>query len=387
MGAVEVGAVEAGGSQAAGSQSGVRGDDAAVPGNDPALSPDVEWLVGLSPWPEDGFGLGRMKALLSALGDPQERYPSVHVVGTNGKSTATVTIEQLLLAQGLVVGSTISPHVRAWEERIRVGGRPVDLPTALRRVRSAADRLRATQFESITAAALLAFADAHVDVAVVEAGLGGRHDATNVLRSEVVLLTGVGLEHTDVLGDTVEAIAAEKLAVVHYDDTVVILPDDTFAPLVRRGRIEYGGAREAAAAFVGHEIADVVEVALPGRLESRPGEIRDGAHNPDGVEWLRARLEVADYTVCASILADKDVDAMLRGLATIGDRFVATRSSNARALTEGALAELAAPYFRIVEACADPVAALRRAHELGEPVLVTGSLYLLADLEAERGRR
>jgi dihydrofolate synthase/folylpolyglutamate synthase len=352
--------------------------------SDPAASAHQAWLAGLSPWPQDGFGLGRMRELLAALGDPQLRFPAVHVVGTNGKSTATVTIEQLLLAEGLSVGATVSPHVRSWSERIRLGGRPADLDRALRRIRPAAERLGATQFESITAAALAAFAAAGVDVAVVEAGLGGRLDATNVLRSHVVLLTNVGLEHTDVLGDTVEAIAAEKLAVVHEDDTIVVVPDDTLAALVPRGHAVVGGAREAAEAFLGHSIAADVEVDLPGRLERRPGEVRDGAHNPDGVAWLRGRLEESGsrFTICASILADKDVEEMLRLLATLGDRFVATASSNARSLGAVALAERARRHFPHVEAVDDPPAALRRAHELGEPVLVTGSLYLLADLEA-----
>ena len=343
---------------------------------------DVAWLARLSPWPEDGFGLERMNALLAELDDPQLRYPAVHIVGTNGKSTATVTVEQLLLGEGLAVGATVSPHVRSWDERIRLAGRAADLPAALRRVRPAAELVGATQFETITAAALAAFADAEVDAAVVEAGLGGRHDATNVLRSRVVLLTNVGLEHTDVLGETVEAIAAEKLAVVHTDDSIVVLPDDTFASLVPAGRIVFGAAREAAEAFVGHTLDATVEVGLPGRLEQRSGEVRDGAHNPDGVAWLSERLPPADYTVCASILADKDVDLMLSRLALLGRRFVATESSNARSLGASVLAERARDHFALVETVADPAAAVRRAHVLGEPVLVVGSLYLLADLEA-----
>lgn len=347
---------------------------------------DVAWLAALSPWPRDGFGLERMLALLAALENPQLRYPAVHVVGTNGKSTATVTVEQLLLGEGLSVGATISPHVRSWDERIRLGGRPADLPAALKRVRRAAESVGATQFETITAAALTAFADAGVDAAVVEAGLGGRHDATNVLRSRVVLLTNVGLEHTDVLGETVEEIAVEKLAVVHSEDSVVVLSDDTFAPFVSCGRIVVGGAREAAEAFVGHPLDAVVEVALPGRLERRRGEVRDGAHNPDGIAWLCERLPRADYTICASILADKDVDEMLRRLSSLGSRFVATESSNSRSLSASALAEHAQGYFPQVEPIADPAAAVRRAHTLGEPVLVVGSLYLLADLEATEGR-
>ena len=350
------------------------------------MSDDVAWLAGLSPWPEDGFGLDRMKALLAELGDPQLAYPAVHVVGTNGKSTATVTIEQLLLAEGLTVGATLSPHVRSWSERIRIDGLPADLPATLARIRPAAERVGATQFETITAAAFDAFARAQVAVAVVEAGLGGRHDATNVLRSRVVLLTNVGLEHTDVLGDTVEKIAIEKLAVVHDDDTVVVIPDDTFRRLVPMGRVVLGGASDAAEAFVGRPIEGTVGVALPGRLEQRPGEVRDGAHNADGVTWLRERIDGSDYTICASILRDKNVDEMLRILSSLGDRFVATTSSNARSLPAAALAEHARRHFGVVEEVDEPTAAVRRAHQLGEPVLVTGSLYLLADLEAAAAR-
>src|SRR5262249_11243777 len=260
----------------------------------------------------DGFGVDRMKKLLAALGNPQDAYPAIHVVGTNGKSTATITIEQLLLAEALSVGATVSPHVESWTERIRVDGAEADFEASIARVRPAAEALGATQFEIVTAGALAAFADANVDVAVVEAGLGGRLDATNVLRSRVVLLTNVGLEHTDVLGSTVEAIAGEKLAVVHTDDTVVVLPDDTLRPLVPRGRIVVGGARKAAEAFAGHELGPTPHIMLPGRLEHRPGETRDGAHNPVGVAWLVDRLDGSDYTVCASILADKDADEMLR---------------------------------------------------------------------------
>ena len=342
----------------------------------------TRWVETLSPWPADGFGLDRMKALLAELGDPQLAYPAVHVVGTNGKSTATVTIEQLLLGEGLTVGATLSPHVRSWSERIRIDGLAADLPATLARIRPAAERIGATQFEAITAAAFDAFAEAHVDVAVVEAGLGGRHDATNVVRSRVVLLTNVGLEHTDVLGDTVEEIAIEKLAVVHGDDTIVVISDDTFKPLVPAGHVALGGAREAAEAFVGHRIETAVDAALPGRLERRPGEVRDGAHNADGARWLRAHLDRSDYTICASILRDKNVGEMLGVLASLGDRFVATSSSNARSLPASVLAEHARQHFAVVEEVEEPIAAVRRAHELGEPVLVTGSLYLLADLEA-----
>jgi dihydrofolate synthase/folylpolyglutamate synthase len=221
----------------------------------------------------------------------------------------------------------------------------------------------------------------------VEAGLGGRHDATNVLRTEVVLLTNVGLDHTDVLGETVEEIAREKLAVAH-DGSTVVLPDEAFRRYVPDHRVVSGGAREAAEAFAGHPIAVEVEVSLPGRLERRNGEIRDGAHNPDGVRWLIEHVPEADYVVCASILRDKDAEAMLAALSAAGTHFVATQSSNSRALSADDLATLARRHFAQVEIAVDPTTAVALAHELGEPVLVTGSLYLLADLarrESEPG--
>jgi dihydrofolate synthase/folylpolyglutamate synthase len=351
----------------------------------------VEWLDSLSPWPSEGFGLERMLMLLAELGNPQNAYPAVHVVGTNGKSTATITIEQLLLSEDLSVGATISPHVVGWSERIRIDGEEADFEEAVGRVRPLAERLGATQFEAVTAAALSTFSIADVDVAVVEAGLGGRLDATNVLQSRVVLLTNVALEHTDVLGETVAEIAREKLAVAG-EGSIVVLPDRTYAHLVPGREIVVGGAREAAEAFVGHAIDADPEVVLPGRLERRPGEVRDGAHNPDGVRYLLERLcgsepqgSSCDYTVVVSILGDKDADAMLRELARVGSRLVATRSSSARALPADDVARLARRHFEHVEAVEDPVGAVARAHELGEPVLVTGSLYLLGDLvEGER---
>jgi dihydrofolate synthase / folylpolyglutamate synthase len=344
------------------------------------------WVAGLSPWPDDGFGLDRMRALLREVGDPQDAFEAAHVVGTNGKSTAALTVEALLEAAGLRVGTTISPHVRRWSERIRVDGAEADFATALERVRPAAERVGATQFESITAAAFAAFAAASVDAAVVEAGLGGRLDATNVLHSRVVLLTNVAYDHTDVLGETLEEIAAEKLAVAHAG-SVVVLPDNRYAHFVANSRVVQGGAREAAEEFVGRRIDADPSVELPGRLERRRAEIRDGAHNPAGVHWLLERLPPGPYTLCVSILADKDASAMLAALAGAGNRLVATRSSSARALPADELADLAGPHFAHVEAIDDPGRALARAHELGEPVLVTGSLYLLSDLEAAERER
>jgi dihydrofolate synthase/folylpolyglutamate synthase len=319
-----------------------------------------------------------MQALLEALGNPQRAFTSVHVVGTNGKSTATRTIAALLRAEGLDVGAYTSPHVSGWHERLDTD--PQTFEEAVARIRAAAEAVDATQFEALTAAAFAHFADRHLDAAVVEAGLGGRLDATNTIAAPVVLLTNVGLEHTDVLGETREAIAREKLAVVHAAATVV-LPNDEFRALVPEdSTVVLGGAREAAEAFLGRPTAADAEISLPGRLERRgPDEVRDGAHTPEGVAWLLERVEPRDYAIVASILRDKDAEAMLAALARAGRTLIATRSSNPRALNERDLAALAETYFEHVEAVADPRRALERARGLG-PVLVTGSLYLLADL-------
>jgi dihydrofolate synthase / folylpolyglutamate synthase len=342
----------------------------------PAETAHTDWLASLSPWPKE-FGLGRMRTLLAALGDPQLAYPGIHVVGTNGKSTATRTIEALLLAEGLSTGATVSPHVGSWAERITVDGKDADFEAAIGRVRPEAESQGATQFETICAAAFAEFAARAVDVAVVEAGLGGRLDATNVLRSHVVLLTSVGLDHTDVLGETREEIAAEKLAVVQ-DGTVTVLPDGEFAALAGPN-VVLGGAREAAEAFLGRPVNRDVQVMLPGRLERNGDEVRDGAHNADGAAWLAAQLDRSDYTLVVSILRDKDADAMLAALARTGRRLIATTSSNTRSLPADALARLAERHFAEVAIEPDPAAALARARQYG-PVLVTGSLYLLADL-------
>ncbi len=360
-------------------------------GDEPAAH--LSWVEGLSPWPEH-FGLERMRALLADLGDPQRRFPAIHVVGTNGKTSTTLAAAALLRSSGLRAGAYISPHVLGWSERIQIDGEHAELERALARVRPHA--AGATQFEVLTAAALAEFAASHVDVAVVEAGLGGRHDATNVLEADVVVLTNVALEHTDVLGDTREAIAAEKLAVVSRGALVVLGEPgwDDLARTAGAGRVEQADDSNLALALAAVEgllgrpvdphAADALQV--PGRLErrrERPLEIWDGAHNLAGIGYLLPRLPARRYTIVASILADKQAEPMLEALAVLGDTLIATRSANARALPAEELARLAARYFARVETEPVPAAAAARARTIAGPdgaVLVTGSLYLLSEL-------
>jgi dihydrofolate synthase / folylpolyglutamate synthase len=364
-----------------------------VPGTGHDPNGHVRWLQSLTPWPAE-FGLARMHTLLADLGEPQRRYPAIHVVGTNGKSSTTLLTGELLRSAGLHVGAYISPHVRGWSERIQIDGVHADLDAALARIRPYAEG--ATQFEVLTAAALAEFAAQEVDVAVLEAGLGGRHDAANVVQAPIVVLTNIALDHTEVLGETREAVAAEKLAVV-TPGAVVILGEPEWEEFARENgaaRVELPGnsnlalAVAAAEAQLGRTVdphaADAL--AIPGRLERRgqaPLEIWDGAHNLAGIGYLLPRLPGRRFTILTSILADKEAGAMLRALTAVGDTLVATRSSNPRALPAEELARLAAPHFGSVEAVPEPHEALERARHLAGPdgaVLVTGSLYLLSDL-------
>jgi len=328
-----------------------------------------------------------MQALLAELGEPQRAYPTIHVVGTNGKSTATRRAAAFLGREGLRAGAYTSPHVEGWSERIQVDGEEADFDVALERVRRAAERIGATQFEVLTAAALAEFAAAEVDAAVVEAGLGGRLDATNVLAARVVVLTNVALDHTEVLGETREAIAEEKLAVVTPGASVVLGEPEWELHARARGPASVVDAvdvgRAAAEVFLGRPLEGDVEASLRGRFDQVGDDVFAGAHNPAGVAWLLEHLPRSDYIVVASILIDKDAETMLQALAAAGSTLVATSSRSARALPAEQLARLAAPFFARVETAPGPDEALARARELAGDdgaVLVTGSLYVLADL-------
>ncbi len=367
------------------------------------------------------FGLDRMRRLLIALDSPQRAFRSVHVVGTNGKSSTARYTAAILEAHGVRTGTYLSPHLTAFAERIRLGDRdlgPGEFGAAVERAAAAAEKVdrglegddRVTQFELLTAAALLVFAREGVEVAVVEAGLGGRHDATAVVEAPVVVLTNVGLEHTRWLGPTVRDIAREKLAVVRPDSTLVLgdvsaeveLPDVEIVrprpfPTALPGFQAVNAALARAAAAQVAEIDDararaaVEATVVPGRLQrvaDDPPTIVDGAHNPAGIAALRVALGEEPVTVVMSVLDDKDAAGMLRELLPIAAQAVFCASSNPRALPPATLASLWAQVGggeALVER--DPRRALARARDLGRPVVATGSIYLVADLLSAPGAR
>jgi dihydrofolate synthase / folylpolyglutamate synthase len=200
------------------------------------------------------FGLDRIRRMMTALGSPERRFETIHVVGTNGKSSTTRMIAAILERHGLRTGSYTSPHLMSYTERVQVGEHDLEQSTfaaAIARAAWAAERVNhtlagddhVTQFELLTAAALWAMAEREVEVAVIEAGLGGRYDATSVIDSRVTVLTNVGLEHTRWLGPTVKDIAEEKLAVLR-PGTMLVLPDG-LAPEVLAVATRVAGERDA----------------------------------------------------------------------------------------------------------------------------------------------
>jgi dihydrofolate synthase/folylpolyglutamate synthase len=382
------------------------------------------------------FGLDRMRRLMTTLGRPQERFASIHIVGTNGKSSTTRMIAAILERHGLRTGTYTSPHLVSFAERIQVAERdlePAAFGAAVSRAARAADLVNrslgdgdhVTQFEALTAAAYSELARCEVEVAVIEAGLGGRYDATNVIPSNVQALTTVGLEHTRWLGPTITHISCEKLDVVKpggtlalghglHPDAVAVArrvanergvrmvsaPADPGVPLAALGafqRRNFALAQTAAKAFMGELDAGAVaraaaEVRVPGRLQvigEQPLTLLDGAHNPDGMGALAESLsEVTGsrkpLVAVVSILDDKDAAAMLRTLLPVSHALVCTSSHNPRALPPPTLESLAGqldgPPAEIVRG---PGAALARGRELAGPdgaVIATGSIYLIADL-------
>jgi dihydrofolate synthase/folylpolyglutamate synthase len=386
-----------------------------------------------------------MHKLSTALGMPQHRFASIHVVGTNGKSSVTRMVAALLEAHGISAGACVSPHPLRWSERVLIRGEeigPEAFAAAVERTAQAAETVErslepgeaVTQFEVATAAAFVAFAAARVQVAAVEAGLGGRLDATNTIPSRVTVLTSIGLDHTEWLGETELEIAAEKLAVLR-DHTVLVLGrvSAEVADLARQTAAERGAelivapedpgeevelraagrfqrrnfalSCAAAETFLGEldpaSVAGVAEtLTVPGRLErvvEGPPIFLDAAHNPDGAAALAEGLaEVAagrPVVACIAALADKDAEAMVRALAPALERAVCTELQPAALEARGLPGANSHSAAKLALACAqaglaaeqepDFAAAVKRGRELaselpGGVLLITGSHYVLA---------
>ncbi|BDP40115.1 folyl-polyglutamate synthetase [Deinococcus aetherius] len=399
------------------------------------LTADLEWLFarqrfGVHP------GLSRVRALLARLGDSQERFRAVLVGGTNGKGSTAATLAAILTAAGERTGLFTSPHLTRFSERFVVAGRecpPEVVLEALARVRPHAEAEDASFFEIVTALGCLLFAEAGVSVAVMEVGLGGRLDATNVLDPVLSVVTNVALDHTAILGDTREAIAAEKSGILRVGRPAVTGADADLVPrLETRGadlwalgrevtletsplgwegwnvRLRLPGAElsfrtpllgehgarnaalAAAAAYrlgVGEEAtrAGAAGVRWRGRLEVLPWRggrvLLDGAHNPDGARALTAALRglgVGNLPVVFGSAVDKDVAGVAAALREVASEVILTRAVlSPRAADPAALAPL---FGDLPVHLADSPAAALDLLPPGGLAVVCGSLYLIGEV-------
>jgi len=369
-----------------------------------------------------------MRRVMEHLGNPQNRYPSVHVAGTNGKGSVSAMIAAVLKQAGLRVGLTTSPHLEKVNERFQVNGEMIsnaDLGRLTRRLTRRFANL--TEFEFLTVLAFVWFSEQKVDVAVVETGLGGRLDATNVLSNVLVsVITTIDFDHMDWLGNTLEKIAFEKAGIIKPRVPVVTGTSgaafrviasvakkrgarlfsaraETSLPIALEGRHQRRNADVALAALdvlnrsyfriSRHEIQKGLKVLRwPGRFERfmigsgprRKRVILDGAHNPAGCRVLAAALKekrLAPVALLFGALRDKDISSMAKILSPVVERCVTVPVPSERRADAETLARL--PAWRGKASPAGSVSAGLEKILTGDrsrPVVVAGSLYLVGDV-------
>jgi dihydrofolate synthase / folylpolyglutamate synthase len=411
----------------------------------PPLSDNLTYLFGLEQFGIK-FGLENIRAIVQRLRHPERAYQTVHVAGTNGKGSVTAMVDAALRAAGRRSARYTSPHLIDLRERFVIDGEPVSanaLDSAIGDVRREIDALRRegvlavqpTFFEVTTAIAFELFRRAAVDIAVIEVGLGGRLDATNVVSPDVTAITSIAFDHEQFLGRTLRDIALEKAGIVKPGVPVVVGPMPAEAqaaitevagrqgaPIVQacEGVTWEGGSLRTPACNYGpvqpalrgdHQVANAVvavrvleqlnvrpaavvdglaQVRWPGRLDIRRfaggrEAILDAAHNPAGAAALASYLETLEGDrppLVFAAMRDKDIDGMLRALVPQISALVVTRASTHRAAEPEALASRArtvAPSLPIF-AEPSPQAALDAAWRLSSRIVIAGSIFLLGDV-------
>lgn len=392
----------------------------------------LRWLDGLGPQ-RIRPGLARTRTLLAALGSPQTSFRTLLVAGTNGKGSTAAAAAAVLEAAGLRVGLTTSPHLVRVNERVRLAGRDASdaaLGSALALVAAVSGEgaLRPTYFEALVVAACELFRRARVDVGVVEVGIGGRLDATNVLDPELSVVTNVAADHLETLGPSLADVAREKAGIFRAGRTA-LTADTGPALAVLRAEAERVGARlvevppssawddvsplpgahqranlalgvAAARAFAPLDEATVrrgvASIRWPGRLQTVPRAglrtlLVDGAHNPAGTAALAAYLDSAGLAgrvdLVFGALGDKAVGEMFAPLAARARRVVLVAPASPRAIPAEALAaRVSRPDLPCAAALADALAALEDGRG-DAPILVAGSLVLAGEALALAERR
>jgi dihydrofolate synthase/folylpolyglutamate synthase len=362
-------------------------------------------------------GLGRMRALLRRLRNPHQAYPSIIVAGTNGKGSTAATLESILRHAGLRTGLYTSPHLVDVRERWMIGGEMIGhelLDEAVAKLRDAskATGISPTYFEAMTLVAFIAFALAECEVVVLEVGMGGRLDATNVVRPLAAVITPIGLDHTEYLGRTVRKIAAEKAGVIHrgavvltsnddprvlevlwkraakFDNRFLVVREEHDTPLAgdfqrRNAALAVWTAREIATHFSGITDAAIERGVAATRWRGRLERMRvrdknvwiDGGHNAHAAAAIAPFIEKEvprPRLLVFGIMSDKDIGAVEEQLYPLFDRIVTTEPFPPRSASAAELA-----MTENAEAVADPEAAFERALAAPErSIVVAGSLYL-----------
>ena len=367
-------------------------------------------------------GLDAIRGTCAALGEPQKSFSAIHVAGTNGKGAVCAMLDAALRAVGQRVGRYTSPHLVKLNERFFLDGSPIGddvLSAAAEKVAKIAPG-DLTFFEALTAVAFLVYADAKVDYAVLETGLGGRLDATNVCVPELCVITRIGLDHCDWLGDTVEKIASEKAGIIKPGVPVVLGENVPEVRAVVEARAKEVGAPffyapdVASAADVPRDFAlagmfnrenavtalaalkvlgkgdtrGFANVVWPGRFQRVGNFIVDGAHNPPAARALAAALSELNLSgplaLVAGFCGDKDVGEVLSILAPFVKKGYAVRTNNPRSLSAEETAE------KMRAAGIDAVAAPSLAAAIGSAssaprALICGSLFLAGEALVELG--
>lgn len=379
------------------------------------------------------FGLRNIRSLLRFAGNPHRQFKSIHIAGTNGKGSTSSMIAAILTAAGYKVGLYTSPHLVKFNERIRINGKMIpdaDIIRYTKKLKPLADTLKATFFEVTTAIAFQYFADQKVDVAVVETGLGGRLDSTNVITPIVSVITSIGKDHTEQLGNTLSAIAFEKAEIIKSKVPVAIgslsnasrkvilkKAKSVHSPVLEskriavpknitlqlKGKHQNSNAQCAiAAAAVASNYFLIGDKAIKEGLEhtneltglrarfevikSKPAVLLDVAHNPAGVMTLVAEIKKQHYkkiVVVFGVMRDKDYLAMGRELKKLRSIIIVTQPSIERALpctTLSASLQSLGLNVRCKESVKD---ALRTGKELAGKnglLVVTGSHYLVGEV-------
>lgn len=401
---------------------GLTGARRAPAGYEEALA----WLYALKPSSKKNYGPAAEKRILRRLGDPQAGYPCAHVAGSNGKTSTAMLLARMLTASGYRTGLYISPHVSDPRERISVDGIKIGRGEFFRLFRKvSAFSLELSFFEFITAMAFLYFARKKADIAVIEAGLGGRLDATSVMVPAVAVITGVSMEHSDILGREIEEVARHKAGIIKKGTVAVVKAGGAAfmviskrakalgVPMLRVARPavrpaalradyqadNFETAKTAALALARRGIR-VTRRALeraaagfapPGRFEARRVRGRavvfDGAHNPAALERffsaLRARYPGRRILCLAGVMRDKDARGMAGVFSANCGMAVLTRPSSYRAAGPATLAAHLPPEMcRVIK---DPARAFETVLKLagpGDVTAVCGSFYLIADIKA-----